>query len=110
MTGPGTPAPGTVLAVRGLDVADKQRRVYNFHHNTVHSALDILAAAGLSHPDQLNPGLIFRRVNSTVVRTYGDVYDYSEEGDLIGESIRPRTGAHSVLYAKYWTAASADHF
>ena len=96
--------------VRGLDVTDKRVRVYNFHRNTVRSALEILAACGLSHPGQLQPWHVFRRISSTVVRTYGDVYDYSEDGDLIGESIRPRTGAHAEMYAKYWAAASADHF
>ncbi len=96
--------------VRGLDVTDKRTRVRNYHHNTVHSALEIMAACGLSHPDQLKPGHIFRRISSTVVRTYGDVYDYSEKGDLIGENIRPRTGAHAEMFDHYWSNASADHF
>jgi glutamate synthase domain-containing protein 2 len=98
------------VLIRGLDVSDKRVRVRNFHRNTVHSALDIMAACGLSHPDELQPGHIFRRISSTVVRTYADVYDYSEDGDLIGESIRPRTGAHAEMYSRYWAAASADHF
>ncbi len=46
----------------------------NFHHETIHNLVELLAAAGLDNLDQLRPDHINRRVNGTVVKTYRDLY------------------------------------
>jgi len=69
--------------VRGLDVAGKKYRVFNYHKNTVNSFLEILGAAGLSHPDELRPRHIQRRVSLTEVQDYGRIYEYLEPGALL---------------------------
>ncbi|MFO8212346.1 glutamate synthase-related protein, partial [Pseudomonas aeruginosa] len=50
-----------------LDVADKSVRVAAFHDNTLRALRDLLCAAGLSHPEQLGPEHILRRVSPTEV-------------------------------------------
>merc|ERR1712216_675549 len=45
----------------GLDPSLKSHRVYSYHHRTVHSAQEIIGAAGCRHPTELNRGMIFRR-------------------------------------------------
>jgi glutamate synthase domain-containing protein 2 len=40
---------------RALYVPHKIDRVYNYHHNTLHALAELLAAAGLEHPQELRP-------------------------------------------------------
>ena len=52
-----------------LDVPDKATRVANFHRNTLLALRDLLQAAGLSHPRELGPEHVIRRVSSHEVRS-----------------------------------------
>ena len=94
--------------VRGLDVASKKHRVFNYHRNTVNSFLEILGAAGLSHPDELRPRHIQRRVSPTEVQDYGRFYQYLEPGALLSSS--PGTSSTGGALADAWEAASAERF
>ena len=49
--------------VAGLDLEDKTIRVSRYQDATVRSLLELLGAMGISHPDQLAPRHIFRRVS-----------------------------------------------
>ncbi len=73
--------------VKGLVVEHKWKRVMNFHHATLHSFVEILGAAGLSHPSELTPAHLQRRISSTETRNLGDIYDYIEPGALLRDSI-----------------------
>jgi glutamate synthase domain-containing protein 2 len=39
---------------KGLVVSDKGERVYNFHHNTLHATMELLAACGLSSIQEIS--------------------------------------------------------
>ncbi|NOR81669.1 MAG: FMN-binding glutamate synthase family protein, partial [Methyloprofundus sp.] len=56
--------------VKGLNVSDKRQRVANFHEETVKSVAEILAAAGLSHTEELNRKYVFRRISQTQISHY----------------------------------------
>ncbi len=49
--------------VRGLVVAEKWKRVKNYHKNILQEFLDLLAASGCNSPEELNRNLIFKKVN-----------------------------------------------
>lgn len=68
---------------KGLVVEDKAPRVYNYHEATIHSLLELVAAAGLDGPDELRREHISKRVSMYVVRTYDEIYPYMEEGSLL---------------------------
>ena len=89
--------------VRGLVVGDKATRVANYHRNTVKAFCEILAAAGLDHPRELRPWHVVRRVSPTEVRTYADIFDYLEPGELLGSHV-------SEAYRRAWLAARPDSF
>jgi glutamate synthase domain-containing protein 2 len=89
--------------VRGLVVADKAARVHNFQRNTVRALMELLAAGGLSSPAELRPWHILRRISPTEVRHYGEMYEYLEDGALLGASL-PKS------FARAWHAARADSF
>ncbi|MCK7549569.1 FMN-binding glutamate synthase family protein [Marinobacter koreensis] len=87
-----------------LDVEDKSVRVYNFHKNTLDALQNLLQASGLNHPSELGPEHIVRRMSSTEIRSYLDLYHFLEPGALLeGET------GHSV-FDKFWEHADAESF
>ena len=89
---------------RHLDVPDKAARVANFQQNTLRALRDLLCAAGLTHPEQLGPEHILRRVSPTEIRSLRELYPTLSPGELL-DSV-PR---HSV-FRDYWQAARSDSF
>jgi glutamate synthase domain-containing protein 2 len=87
-----------------LVVPDKAERVYNFHRQTLKALSDMLAAAGLDHPDQLEPHHMVRRVSATEIRQFSQLYHFLEPGDLVEGRCTDR------LYGGNWVRASADSF
>ncbi|MFT7670839.1 MAG: glutamate synthase domain-containing protein 2 [Planctomycetota bacterium] len=73
--------------VVGLDVGDKRKRVERFQRSTVESFLELLGAAGLDRPDQLEPRHIQRRVSVTEVKSYADIFDFIEPGSLLFDPV-----------------------
>ena len=73
--------------VNGLVVAQKNRRVANFHKATVKSFAEILGAMGLQGPRQLRPWHLMRRISLTQVKDYSEIYPFLKEGDLLKEPI-----------------------
>lgn len=89
--------------VEGLDVGDKSKRVARFHHATVHSLLDVIAAAGLDDPSELRPWHIQRRIGAHEVRHYGELYSYLESGAIL-------EGKIPAFYSRPWDASRAETF
>ena len=90
---------------RHLDVPDKTTRVFEFHDNTLRALRDLLCAAGLSHPDELGPEHILRRVSPTEVRSLAARYRYLAPGVLL----RDEDPGHAV-FRDYWDTARSDAF
>ena len=67
---------------KGLDVRDKGWRVYNYQKETVHSALEIMGAMGVSNGSELHAEHIMRRVEGLTVGTFEDIYPSLEIGSL----------------------------
>jgi glutamate synthase domain-containing protein 2 len=87
-----------------LDVPDKAARVRNFHENTLIALKELLQAAGLTHPSELGPEHLIRRVSSTEVRSLATLYKFVEPGELIDG-----VGEHAV-FQRFWKAARPDTF
>jgi len=60
--------------VAGLVVEHKRARITNYQHETVHTLMEICAAAGLRTPDELTRFHINRRVSATETMTYAEIY------------------------------------
>ncbi|MGE5167401.1 MAG: FMN-binding glutamate synthase family protein, partial [Deltaproteobacteria bacterium] len=67
-----------------LDVPDKAERVRMFHDNTLKALKELIAASGMSHPNEIGPEHIIRRVSSTEVRSLSALYHFVKPGELIG--------------------------
>jgi len=88
---------------KGLVVSHKTQRVARFHAATVQAFLETLGAAGLSHPDDLRPWHIYRRVSQTDVLTYAEIYGYLKKGELLGDRAREP-------WKRWLSMASPDSF
>ncbi len=87
-----------------LVVPDKAERVYNFHRLTLKALADMLAAAGLTHPDQLQPHHLVRRVSATEIAQFSELHTFLEPRQLLDDP------DGCGFYARNWMRASAESF
>lgn len=69
--------------VKGLVVDDKAPRVKRYHEATIHSLLELVAAAGLDDPGELTRNHISKREGLYSVQTYEEIYPYMKPGSLL---------------------------
>lgn len=89
---------------KALVVEDKSVRVANFHTNTLSALSELLAAAGLKHPDELRPHHIVKRIANGEVRLLAALYPDLEKGELLQGKFR------NTLFRTVWPMAQADSF
>lgn len=58
--------------MKGLNVADKAERVYNFQNNTVHAFIELMAATGANTPNEIKRSSVMRMAED------GDVHNMDE--------------------------------
>jgi glutamate synthase domain-containing protein 2 len=92
------------LRQKALVVPDKAERVYNFHRLTLRGLSDMLAAAGLEHPDQVKPHHLARRVSATEIKLFDELHTFVAPGSLLDGSVA------SEIYARNWNRASETSF
>ena len=89
---------------RAIVVPEKAARVFNYHQNTLKALKELLAAAGLTHPGQLGPEHIVRRVSSTEVRSLASLHHWVKPGELVdGNSDHP-------VFQVFWASADPESF
>jgi len=90
--------------MRALVVPDKSERVYQFHQNTLHALKELLGAAGLTHPVQLGPEHVIRRVSSTEVRSLATLHLWAKPGELLDNV------PDLPVFKVFWDVSSAESF
>ncbi len=88
---------------RALVIADKAKRVFHLHRNTLATLGELVAAVGLDNPGQLRPHHFSRRVGPDRVETYDRLYKFLEPGELLA-------GTDDPLFRAAWSAARTDSF
>ncbi len=70
----------------GLVVKEKKVRVANYHNQTVSSAIELMGASGIGHPDDLQRHHIHRRLTPVHTESYAISYPYIKEGSMLQEN------------------------
>jgi glutamate synthase domain-containing protein 2 len=70
---------------RALNVPDKTERVYRYQHAVVAEAQRLIASMGLSSPSEVGPHHLMRRVDHVTSRSYAELYEWLEPGQLLDE-------------------------
>lgn len=78
--------------------------MYYFHHNTLKALGEIAGAAGLSHPNQLRPHHIVRRVSVNEVALVSALVPYLQPGELLQHCPQHR------VYQLFWKMSQAESF
>ncbi len=95
------------LRQQALVVGDKSERVYHFHQNTLHALKELVQAAGVQHPNQINAHHIVRRTGDHSVDSLAHaLLREIPEGSLLKDTL---TGLPAV-YQHHWPIGSAHSF
>ena len=90
---------------RVIDVKDRTERVYNFQKNTRFAFKELLEAAGLAHPNELNRRHIVRRLSASQIKLADQIYLKVENGALLrGESVE------DARLSVYWDRVDQSSF
>ena len=92
------------LRQRALVVEDKAQRVYNFHRNTLKALAEMLAAAGLDHPAQIDAKHLVQRMSATEIKLFAQQHVFLAPGELLSGQIA------GEFYERMWRMARADSF
>jgi glutamate synthase domain-containing protein 2 len=87
---------------RALHVGDKSMRVKNYQEATVKQAVEIMASMGVSDPRDLTPELLQRNIERSEHRSYAELYEWLEPGELVSQP--PES------WVRDWSAADPASF
>ncbi|GJM32287.1 MAG: FMN-binding glutamate synthase family protein [Saprospiraceae bacterium] len=90
--------------VSGLVVKDKKVRVANYHGETLKSFVELIGAAGISDPQDINRSHIFRRISMSEAKRYDEIFPYVPVGNLLNKEDIPKE------WVTDWTLANPDRF
>ena len=95
---------------KALVVPNKADRVYNFHKETLKTLKELVEAAGLHHPGEIDAPHIVRRINKNEVRLLSFLLPEMPPGLLLnGGHIDPALNLPRV-FGMYWHKAQAQSF
>ena len=92
---------------REVERKDKIERVAHFHQNTLKALAELIAAAGLNHPQELRPHHLVRRISPNQVRLASALLPFLEPGQLLDPDQLPKL---PPVFALYWPKAQAESF
>jgi len=75
--------------VAGLNVEDKRHRVARYQQETIKSFVELMAAAGIKNPDEINRYHLNRRVAMNSSQSYLEIFPYMTEGALLEMNTTP---------------------
>ena len=89
---------------RALHVPTKADRVYHFHQNTLMALKELIQAAGLQHPSQLDASHIVRRTSDHGVKLLANLLPFVEPGSVLAGDLRQQ------VFREYWPLATPHSF
>jgi len=91
---------------RAIDIPSRAQRVRNFHKHTLEAVAELLGAAGIPHPKDLNRRHIVRRLSASQIKLADQIYPRVSDGALLtGEGV-----IEDPRLRTYWSLVSKDSF
>lgn len=88
---------------KGLVVAEKAQRVFQFHKSTIEHFQWVLAAAGMTRAEELAPCELNRRLSFNEVKNYSELFEYLAPNAILD-------GSASPAYLNPWRQADGAAF
>jgi glutamate synthase domain-containing protein 2 len=92
------------LRQRALVVPDKAERVHSFHRNTLKALAEMLAAAGLERPAQVEARHLVRRMSASEIKLFSQLHVFLTPGELLNGEVS------GEFYSRMWHMAQASSF
>ena len=89
---------------KGLVPEQKSIRVARYQHETVKAAMELIASAGLHHPDDVTREAVSMRIDKINVRTFAELYPEVKTGCMLEGHTVPDRFFHA------WQRAKAGSF
>lgn len=89
---------------KGLVPEEKSVRVARYQHETVKAAMELMASAGIDHPDHVGRDVVSMRIDKINIRTFAELFPELKPGSLL----QPETVPDRMFYD--WKKASAESF
>ena len=89
---------------KGLVPEEKSIRVARFQHETVKSAMELMASAGIDHPDKVDRSVVSMRVDRTKIQTFEETYPELKVGALLEGATVPNE------FFRFWKKATSESF
>ena len=91
---------------KALHVATKAERVFHFHQNTLHALAEMLASAGLCHPNEVKSHHLAQRVNDREIKNYAQLHFWLKPNELLNLQLQDDDN----FYYRMWNLAKVDRF
>jgi len=89
---------------KALVVPTKAERVYHFHQNTMMALKELVQAAGLKHPSEIDASHIVRRGSEHGVKLLANLLPFVKTGSLLEGDMSQQ------VFRTYWPMAEAKSF
>ena len=95
---------------KALVVPNKAERVFNFHNESLRALKELVEAAGLHHPGEIDAPHIVRRISKNEVSLLSILMPEMPAGLLLQKDFVVNLPNLSRVYELYWHRAQADSF
>ena len=91
---------------KALDVPTKADRVFHFQQNTMKALAEMLAAAGLEHPNEIKAHHLAQRISDREIKNYAQLHFWLKKDELLSCENKDDEN----FYFRMWNLATADRF
>ena len=91
---------------KALDVPTKADRVFHFQQNTMKALAEMIAAAGLEHPNEIKAHHLAQRISDREIKNYAQLHFWLKEGELLNCENKDDEN----FYFRMWNLAVVDKF
>jgi glutamate synthase domain-containing protein 2 len=94
--------------LKHFNMVENTKRIIHYHKATVQELMELLSIAGVTHPSQIGPYHLQKRISPTEVRTLDEVYEFLKPGTLLMPLFWLMPWTIPMDYRKSWRLAKAD--
>lgn len=98
------------LRQKAIVVPNKADRVFNFHHESLKALKELVEAAGLNHPCEIDAQHIVQRINKNEVRLLSNLLPELPPGVLLRNQAIGSAYQVPEVFKYYWPLAQAASF
>lgn len=69
--------------LKRFNVRQNAIRLYHYHRITIEELTELFSIAGVTHPDQIAPYMIQKRISSVEVKPLQEIYEFIKPGSLL---------------------------